>query len=151
MNRGKPTHPTRIATRPPRVLVIDDDATVRRLLRRLLRSWGFVVTTVGSAAEGLEAAANAPALILCDLLLPDMDGEALLARLGEVTRGHSKLVVVSGREPRWDEPPAPVVAFVPKPFDMLELVESLKQHLGRGSGPPPPAAAEPTSSTPPPP
>jgi CheY-like chemotaxis protein len=125
-------HPTRIATRPPRVLVIDDDPFVRRMLARVLRKWGFVALFAASGREGLEAAALGPACVLCDLELPDMEGEALVERLAARVDG-APIVVLSGRAPEWEAPPVGVAAVLPKPFDLLALVEQLKGALGRGA------------------
>jgi DNA-binding NarL/FixJ family response regulator len=69
----------------PRVVIVDDHATFRRSARRLLEADGFVV--VGEASDGASAVATVrqfrPAIVLLDILLPDIDGFAvadLLAR-----------------------------------------------------------------------
>lgn len=68
--------------RPVGVLVIDDDAAARRLVRDILTPEGFVVTEAGDGALGLELAARArPDVILCDLLMPEMSGFEVVARL----------------------------------------------------------------------
>ena len=71
--------------RPGPVLVVEDDAATRRLLRRLLEREGYEVVEAedGRAALGLLAggATAAPSLIVLDLLLPEMDGFAFAAAL----------------------------------------------------------------------
>ena len=73
-----------------RVLIIDDDAAARYLLRNLLRDAPVVVDEAESGAEGLDKArAQVPDLIFCDLYMPTMSGLEVLDRLREdpATRG----------------------------------------------------------------
>src|SRR5437867_830511 len=69
-----------------RLLLVDDHAGFRRLARIALQSSEFDV--VGEAADGCEAIALAsalqPELVLLDILLPDLDGFAVAARLAEL-------------------------------------------------------------------
>ena len=65
--------------RTNRVLVIDDDATVRNLMRRFLSREGFDVVTAGGGQEGLEFARELhPSVITLDVFMPDMDGWSVL-------------------------------------------------------------------------
>jgi CheY-like chemotaxis protein len=65
------------------ILVVDDDAAVRGLVVRILRSWGHVVISeAGSVAEALACAdARRPDVVLVDIGLPDGDGYALTRQL----------------------------------------------------------------------
>ena len=65
------------------ILVVDDDASVRGLVVRILRSWGHaVIGEAGSIAEALEYAdARRPDIVLVDIGLPDGDGFALTRQL----------------------------------------------------------------------
>jgi DNA-binding NtrC family response regulator len=78
----------------PRILVVDDEATARNGLAKLLEQEGYVVD---AAADGVEALAsvsdNPPALIISDLKMPNMDGMELLKQLAE--RGIEVPVVVA--------------------------------------------------------
>jgi CheY-like chemotaxis protein len=66
------------------VLIVDDDASARDVLRRTLESAGWSVAEADNGRAALERVASAPpALILLDLLMPDMDGFELLAALRE--------------------------------------------------------------------
>jgi DNA-binding NarL/FixJ family response regulator len=65
------------------ILVVDDDASVRGLIVRILRSWGHtVVGEAGSVTEALEYAdARRPGVALVDIGLPDGDGFSLTRQL----------------------------------------------------------------------
>ncbi len=66
------------------VLVIDDDATMRDLLRRVLEREGFAVATAASGSEGLVLAEQLkPDAITLDVMMPSMDGWTLLPKLKE--------------------------------------------------------------------
>jgi DNA-binding response OmpR family regulator len=66
----------------PVILVIDDDANVRDLMRRALAKEGYHVEAASSGTQGLDmAAALQPAAIILDVIMPGMDGWAVLAKL----------------------------------------------------------------------
>jgi DNA-binding NtrC family response regulator len=65
-----------------RVLIVEDDAPARRGMADLLSLWGYDVATAGDGAEALERAAeDLPAVVVSDLVMPGMDGLALLSAL----------------------------------------------------------------------
>ncbi len=65
-----------------RILVVEDDDSVRRLLVRLLSVEGYRVQEAGSAAAGLEIIhSDPPDLVITDLLMPDTDGLELIMRI----------------------------------------------------------------------
>jgi hypothetical protein len=64
------------------VLIVDDDADIRRLVRRTLEASGWIVSEASNGQEALDAVANqVPSLILLDLVMPEMDGFSFLAKL----------------------------------------------------------------------
>ncbi len=66
----------------PRILVVDDEPQIHRFLGPALEAAGYAPLRAMTAAEGLRLAAErAPALVLLDLGLPDMDGQDMLPRL----------------------------------------------------------------------
>lgn len=66
----------------PQVLVMEDDPSVRGLLDTLLSSEGYRVTTASDGVAGLiEAGAHRPAVILLDLVMPDLGGQQVLQEL----------------------------------------------------------------------
>jgi len=100
------------------ILVVDDDAAVRGLVVRILRSWGHVVIReAGSIAEALHCAATMhPDVVLVDIGLPDGDGFALTRELR--TRFEAlRVVVFSSDADRANAAAAErvgAVAFLPK-------------------------------------
>ena len=66
------------------ILVVDDDATTRSMLRRLLERQGWKVVEAANGVEGLARVDEAkPSLVLLDLMMPEMDGFAFLAVLND--------------------------------------------------------------------
>jgi two-component system response regulator MprA len=69
-------------TAADRVLVVDDDASLRRMLERMLRAEGFEVTSAADGASALvETERSAPDLIVLDVAMPGVDGVAVCRRL----------------------------------------------------------------------
>jgi two-component system KDP operon response regulator KdpE len=111
-----------------RVLVIDDEPQIRRLLEIALSARGWEVFQAGSGFEGLQAAgACKPDVVLLDLNLPDMGGGEALARLREWST--VPVIVVSVRNAEED-----IVAllnagaddYVAKPFYTGELIARIE-------------------------
>jgi threonine synthase len=80
----------------PRILLVDDNVSDARLLRRLLQTrHHFTVDEAHSGAEALQAIENAlPDLIILDLMLPDIAGENLLETLRDMPHTHDIPVVI---------------------------------------------------------
>lgn len=80
-----------------RVLVIDDELPMRRMLRVALESYDYTVAEAADGKEGLvQAAMQQPDLILLDLGLPDLDGKEIVHRLREWTK--APIVILSARD-----------------------------------------------------
>jgi DNA-binding NtrC family response regulator len=70
-----------------KILVVDDEEAERNALARLVGQWGYQVETAASAEEALEMVATwHPAVVITDLVLPEMDGMTLLGQLKEAGR-----------------------------------------------------------------
>jgi PAS domain S-box-containing protein len=78
-----------------RVLVIDDDAETRELVRRLLERADWAVDEADNGLSGLDRlAAEPPDIILLDLMMPEMDGFEFLAKIGENEQWRALPIVV---------------------------------------------------------
>jgi DNA-binding NtrC family response regulator len=78
------------------VLIVEDDGTERDALARLVGQWGYEVETAACAEEALVIAEQRPpAVVITDLVLPEMDGVGLLQRLNE-TGGAPMVLVLTG-------------------------------------------------------
>ena len=85
-----------MTTSPTKVLVVEDDPSVRGLLDTLLSAEGYDVVTASDGLAGLVKVASArPALVLLDLMMPDLGGVRVLEELREdpALRGTPVLVV----------------------------------------------------------
>jgi CheY-like chemotaxis protein len=73
---------SRKAVRDARILVVDDKASSRELVRTILENLGYAIEEAGDGVEALEAVhASPPDLVLLDLQMPRLTGEEVLARL----------------------------------------------------------------------
>jgi FixJ family two-component response regulator len=118
----------------PIVYVVDDDASVRKALRRLIRLAGLNVATFRSAAEFLRYE-RSPCLscLLLDLRLPGMSGLDLQRHLAATDPG-LPIIIMSGhgdRETRSRAMEAGAVAFLDKPFEDQDLLDSIARAIAR--------------------
>lgn len=118
--------PQQFADSQPKVLVIDDSADVHRLLRARLRHEDIELVGAQSGREGMEAAVTAaPAMILLDLDMPDMDGFEVLRRLkNEPATLDIPVIVLSGLHSAQDKVMAfdlGAIDYITKPFNLTEL------------------------------
>lgn len=113
------------------ILVIDDEAQMRKLLQITLESHDFVVRTASTAREGLAAAAtHPPALIVLDLGLPDEDGHSVLKKLREwYTAPVLILSVQSSEEAIVQALDGGANDYLVKPFRTGELVARIRSAM----------------------
>ena len=135
------------------VLVVDDDAGIRDLLEGLLEEEGYNVAAARNGREALEVlrkrAELGPHVILLDLMMPILDGYAVMEALGAnpQLRDSHALVVMSAAQRLSDGHFTLANALLPKPFaidDVLETVSQLTHqitHLNNNGGPDERAAA----------
>jgi two-component system, OmpR family, KDP operon response regulator KdpE len=122
---------------PPRILVIDDEPQIHRFLGPALEAAGYAPLRAVSAAEGLRlAAAQAPAAVILDLGLPDLDGQSVIPRLRAFSP--APILVLSARD-REEEKVTALDAgaedYVEKPFALAELLARIRVALRRAAGP----------------
>jgi two-component system KDP operon response regulator KdpE len=116
---------------PLRVLIVDDEPPIRKLLRMGLGTQGYEVIDAPNGKVALEAMVNKPDLVILDLGLPDMQGIDLLRRM----RAQNEAVPIVVLSSRGDEA-AKVAAldlgaddYVTKPFGMDELLARIRAAL----------------------
>jgi len=114
-----------------RVLVIEDDNDIRRLITESLRSAGLDVVAAIDASQALRTAlARKPAAVVLDIGLPDYDGTQFVARWRErrPDAGDVPIVIVSGRPDRREIASLLGAAYVcGKPFVVDDLVEQVER------------------------
>lgn len=119
----------------PTVFVVDDDASVRRSLARLLKSAGYQVEMFPSALEFLASDRHhhSAACLVLDLRLPGLTGMDLQARLAEL-QSPLAIVFITGH----GDIPTSVramkdgaVDFLPKPFDDTQLLDAVARAIER--------------------
>jgi two-component system, cell cycle sensor histidine kinase and response regulator CckA len=120
----------------PSILVVDDQATVRRMAHRLLNEWGFRVFEAESGEEAMEVLATARAgiqLVIVDVVMPLADGVQVTRKIQERWPGQRTLYMSAH--------PAEVlsqyglaeldVPFLAKPFTRDELLAKVSEALER--------------------
>lgn len=121
----------------PKILIVDDEIAIRRLLSNTLEQAGYVAIEAMNGKEALiQATAKSPDAVLLDLGLPDRDGLSLLPLL--VRDDGPAVLVVSAREATQEKVAALDLGahdYVTKPFDTDELLARLRSALRvRGTG-----------------
>jgi two-component system KDP operon response regulator KdpE len=119
-----------------RVLVVDDDVAIRRVLKVCLSAAGWHVHESAVGYEALKAVTEVqPDLIILDLILPDMDGVDVVRRVRDSNQCPILILSVRGLE---SEKVAALDSgaddYVTKPFGTRELVARLRALLRRGRG-----------------
>ena len=114
-----------------RVLVVDDETQIIRFLRPSLTAAGYKVDTATTGAEALRLAATvAPAIVVLDLGLPDMDGKDVIRKLREWS--DVPIIVLSARDRESEKIAALDLGaddYVNKPFGIGELMARLRTSL----------------------
>jgi PAS domain S-box-containing protein len=143
-HEGGPHHDAPRATQPQpqrteTILVVDDEATVRHCMRRMLARQGYTVVEAAHGADALrliEKSARSVDLVLTDLVMPVMDGRGLIAALRR-RPGAPRIIAMSGYDRAAAMRGAPLpddVRFLQKPFTSDELFRSVREALDAGGG-----------------
>lgn len=118
----------------PRVLIVDDNPTLRRLLERVLANQGFDAVSAGDGEEALAVADRQPPdAVLLDIAMPVLDGLEVCRRLRRNPRTATvpilMVTAVGDQEKRVAGYEAGADDFVSKPFDVPELTARLRSRL----------------------
>jgi DNA-binding NtrC family response regulator len=119
-----------------RILVVDDEADIRELVRDILSEEGYAVETAGNAAEARAACAKqAPDLVLLDIWMPDTDGISLLREWQQAQSLAAPVVMMSGHgtvETAVEATRLGAIDYVEKPLSLAKLLRTVQRSLDEG-------------------
>lgn len=116
-----------------RILIIEDDEEILRVLRRVLTYEGYIVDTAMTGMAGITLATEqAPDLVILDLMLPKMDGLEVCERLQKI--GNQPILMLTAKDAlqdRVDGLDAGADDYMVKPFEIEELLARIRALLRR--------------------
>ena len=118
-----------------RVLVIDDEAHIRRVIELKFKNQGYRVTTATNGEEGLDIIeTEQPDVVITDIMMPKMDGKTLCERVNDLKKKRPFLTIVmtcriSPTEQDWIDELHDTV-FVEKPFSLSTILKCVDQYFG---------------------
>ncbi len=116
-----------------RILIIEDDEEILRLLKRALTYQGYIVDTALTGKAGLKLANDqCPDLVVLDLMLPNMDGMEVCQKLQKI--GNQPILMLTAKDTTQDRVQgldAGADDYVVKPFEMDELLARIRALLRR--------------------
>jgi len=118
---------------PVLIAVVDDDDSVRKALRRLLRASGFAVESFASGAAFLDFVRRVrPACVLLDLHMPGTDGYEVQAGLTRAGADVPVIMITGGTTPEFRARALDLgaSAFFAKPIDETKLLDAIRSAIG---------------------
>ena len=119
-----------------RILVVDDEADIRELVRDILSEEGYAVEAAANAAEARAACARqAPDLVLLDIWMPDTDGISLLREWQQAQSPAAPVVMMSGHgtvETAVEATRLGAIDYVEKPLSLAKLLRTVQKALDEG-------------------
>ncbi len=116
-----------------RILIVDDDAAIRRLAHDLLEDEGFEVFVAGSGEAGLAALhEHDPQLVLLDLMMPEMDGATFAAEMARRGRAVPVVLLSGSADINRAATSIGAVGAILKPFDIDDFVVTVRRALDPG-------------------
>lgn len=115
-----------------RLLIVDDDASIRKTLARILEKQGYLVEAVEKGKQAIEATSQRFFNVaFIDIRLPDMDGTDLLERIRETEPKMAKIILTGypSLKNTIDAVNKGADGYLMKPFDVGKLLAMVKQQL----------------------
>lgn len=118
-----------------KVLIVDDEAPIRRVLEFKLKNSGYQVLIAQNGAQGLELIkTEQPDAVVTDIMMPEMDGQQLCEQSNALKQQRPFLTIVvtcriAQDEQQWINQMQDTL-FMEKPFSPARLVECIDQYLG---------------------
>lgn len=121
-----------------KILVIEDNPDIRENISELLRLEGFVISTAANGIDGVEKALNElPDLVLCDVMMPELDGFGVLRQLRTDDRtALTPLIFLTARSEKADIGyglSKGAIAYLVKPFTDDQLINAVLSALHKGT------------------
>ena len=116
----------------PRILIIDDQESIRKSLKLALEREGYLVETAENGREAIrKSKGRLYNLALVDLRLPDMDGIELLTRMRETVPKMVKIIITGypSQENAIEAVNRGADGYIVKPYTMEDLLRKIKEHL----------------------
>jgi DNA-binding NtrC family response regulator len=115
-----------------RILIVDDDESIRKILSAILEDEGYVVETAENGREAIDKSnEKVYNLALIDVRLPDIEGVVLLAKLRE-TMPRMRKIIITGFPTVQNAIEAvnnKADAYMFKPFEVVKILETIKEQL----------------------
>jgi DNA-binding response OmpR family regulator len=117
-----------------KILIIDDEVAIRRVVALKLRNHGYEVITAKNGEEGLELIeTQKPQVVITDLNMPKMDGKALCEKSRGLKKDYNFLTIIiscqiPSAEHRWIND-MENTQFMPKPFSPSQLVSCIDRYF----------------------
>lgn len=115
-----------------RILIVDDDENIRKVLVAILEDEGYTVESVGTARKAIEATKRKfYNVALIDIRLPDMDGTDLLLRIRDTVPRIRKIIITGypTLQNAIDAVNRQADAYIMKPFDVEKVLRTIKEQL----------------------
>ena len=117
-----------------RILIVDDDDSIRKVLEAILEDKGYAVDSVGTARKAIEIMKKKFYNVgLIDIRLPDMEGTELLSRIRDTTPKMRKIIITGfpTLQNAIDAVNRRADAYIMKPFNVEKVLETIEDQLTR--------------------
>ena len=114
-----------------KVLVVDDDAFIRTLLRAWLQESGYGVVTASDGQQAIEQVKREkPDIVLLDLMMPNLDGYSVVKWLRRQEATHHLPIIILSADVRAHQKLVglTVNGLISKPFDLEEVLDQVHEH-----------------------